>query len=455
MNDLFKYDMLELLRDKVAKFVIIAGFIGIALAVATGSNWLSHLENNAQSTQEQHAKYRAEQRAKWVIADEMKEAEALILPVALVTSVQLPVPLLADFTIGRSSIEPTSAEVRQRTRSDNIFTRYQVENPERLWRGALDMSFYVVVIAPLLLIGVGYGVYTHDRETGRARLWLSQAGSPVRLIVIRSLNRLALVFIPILIGAIMLALLGPSGRMGDISAWLGLAGLGLLFWWSLILLINTLAIRAETAAFTLIGFWALLVFVAPMAILTTTQLINPPPSKFEAITTARAAEIQSVRIYDDDHPTLSSSTVEGRLSRLEKSIEVRKAVAEAIRPILEQQTKLEAQQESITNRLAFLSPPTIIADKLAKTARTDDETFDQYRLQAGEYVNLLSAELTKAITGNGDIAQRINGDTFDALPIYQPSLRPYSLAWSSFWFLLITSILLAISFIRYRQLSPI
>lgn len=115
-------------------------------------------------------------------------------------SFAFPVTVLANLTTGRSDIEPSMAEVRMGYRANTLFRNYQIDNPERYQRGRIDLSFVAIGVAPLLLIALGYGMLTGDRDSGTLRLIAAQTGGVGRLVAVRSINRLALVTRPLALG---------------------------------------------------------------------------------------------------------------------------------------------------------------------------------------------------------------------------------------------------------------
>ena len=121
------------------------------------------------------------------------------------------VPPLADVAAGRAATEPAAASISLRSRADNLFRRPSLENAERLMRGSLDLSFVAVVVAPLLLIALGHGLFSADRDSGAARLVLAQAGGLGPLLLARSVPRLSLVILPILLALLLLAALRIGG----------------------------------------------------------------------------------------------------------------------------------------------------------------------------------------------------------------------------------------------------
>lgn len=452
MTHLLRLDAVQLIRDRLAVGILAAGILACLVAVITGMAWQDRLTQDREAVRAEIETSQAKQRERW--ADTQGKDSVEVIDLALRgggTTVQLAPPLLPDFTIGRSAIEPSAAEIGIGTRENALFARYQVENPERLARGGLDLGFVALVIAPLLLIGLGYGVFASDRENGTARLWLAQAGTPLRLIAVRSANRLALVFFPILLAALILWIAGPAGRGGAILEWLGVVALVLCFWWAVVLLVNSFRVGAETAALVLVGLWTLLVFAAPVAISAAAALVNPPPSRFEAIAAARVAELASTQSYEDDHPELVFATLEGRRDWLRKGNEVRQSVAKAVAPLEAETEQQFAAQRSFGGRLSLLSPSILANDTLAGIARTSGATYAGQRDAVKSFLRERSAMLTSAAFGE----RPINIETFDALPKFTPPPSPSRPWLPVVWIALVTLAITTIALARLRRIKPI
>lgn len=450
MIRLLRLDALQLIRDRLAVGVLAAELVACLIAVMIGVAWQNHLTSERESVRDKVESDQIYEREKWAGAAHGNPIDSVNIPSLYMITFQLAPPLLADFTVGRSAIEPAAASVRLSTRPDGMFARYQVENPERLARGTLDLTFVALVIAPLLLISLGYGVFTSDRESGTARLWLAQAGTPLRLIVMRSINRWALVFVPILLAGFTLWFVGPAERGGAILEWLGIVALVLCFWWSLILLINSFRISAETAALALVGLWTLLVFVAPVAIGSAAVLINPPPSHFEEIAATRAAEIAATRSYEDDHPELSSSTLEGRRAATQKGIEVRRTIARVIAPLQAETERQFVAQRHFGQRLSLLSPSLLASDTLASIAHTDSAAYATQREAAVRYFDTLAEALASVALGE----RPVDTEAFDALPRFEPPSPPQPPLFPILWVAIVTIVIISIALLRLRRMKP-
>lgn len=319
-----------LLRSRLALLVLALLIAVVALAVANGRALLAEqITARAAATAEI---VEANAKLQEQLAKGLPPEEAVLLPLRVRTPVIAPLPPLVDASAGRASFEPNSATAGLRARADTMFRRTSLENPERLARGQLDLGFVAVVIAPLMLIALGAGLFTADRDSGAARLVLAQAGSVGALLVARSLPRLALVALPILVGLLILLLTGPDipGRAAAALFWALIAMLSLAAWWAAVLLVNSLRITAETAALGLVGLWALLTLVMPALIAANAQLIHPAPSRFAEIAAARSAEINASTAWETDHPDLASGEVASRRASVARGAGINARVEAAV-----------------------------------------------------------------------------------------------------------------------------
>jgi ABC-2 type transport system permease protein len=352
-------------------------------------------------------------------------AEAILGPYRVKLGVNAPLPLLVDFSAGRAAFDNYSTQVTLRAQADNLFKRTRTDNPELLMRGSFDLGFVAIVLVPLMLIGLGYGLFTADRDSGAARLVLVQSGSPLRMLAARSVPRLALVAMPLLAAALALLAFGPAlaGRGAAAASWIGIALLVMGLWWAAILFVNSLRISAETAALALVSGWALTTLVMPSAISAIAQAAYPPPSRFEQIVAARAAEVGATTSYENDHPDLASDDVAGRLASIRKTFAISKQVASTVNPL---NARFDAQlerQQSVVRALAWLSPPLVAAGALNDTARTGDAAAIGFRHATTDYL----ARFRAAVGGYVERGEVIDEAGFASVPRFDWQPQPPAL----------------------------
>lgn len=419
MGRLVLLEIRQLARERFAWLVLLLLLLSAGLAIANGRAVMAaQIEGRALAARGDPA---ARDRVAGALEPGADPAMAVLVPYWIRTKAVSPPPPLADFTAGRAPYEPQATSITLRARPDTLFERTAVDNPEAMARGSLDLGFVAVALVPLALIALGYGLFAADRESGAARLLLVQGGTPTRLLLARSLPRLALVLAPIGLAAAVLLATGPAlpDRAPAAAAWLAIAVLLALFWWAAILFVNAFRVTAETAALALVSLWALLTLVLPAVIAAVAQLAYPPPSRFDQIATARAAEVAATTAYENDHPELAASGFAGRLASVRKSLEVGRAVDRAVAPI---SARFDAQlhgQQRIVRALAWLSPPMAAADAMTAVAGTDVARALGFRAAAGEHLATLKHRLG-AVIDRGTV---ITAAEYRALPgfAWQPA----------------------------------
>jgi len=451
MGPLILLETHRLLRERAALVLLVLLLLCCALALVNGRSLMQQqIDGRAIAAAQAEAN---RDRISIQLAMGAAPADAVLFPFRVTETVLAPVPLLVDFSAGRASFENYSATVNLRSRADNLFHRTQLNNPELSARGSFDLGFVAVVIVPLLLVGLGYGLFTADRDSGAARLVLAQGGSLLRLMLARSLPRLALVILPLALTVLLLLALGPAlpGRTAAALLWLLIAMLLLMFWWSVILLANSLRITAETSALALVGLWALLTLVLPPLIAATAQLSHPPPSRFEQIALGRAAEVASTTEYENDHPELAEDGFGQRLASVRKTVEIGRGVDGALAPLSARFDQQLRGQQQLERRLAWASPPLVAGDAMIAVAGTGGEQWAGFRQASQVYVETLKAALADFI----DRGAIMEEEDLAALPRFDwaPSpTRPLS-AMALLLLLAATAMTLATQRLRHLRLD--
>lgn len=401
-----------LLRERIALILFVVLLSACALAFFNGRALIeAQAEGRAVSAAEDK---KAEEGFVKRFAEPPPPAAAILGPYQVRLGVNAPLPFLVDFSAGRAAFENYSTQVTLRSRADTLFKRTQTDNPELLMRGSFDLGFVAIVLTPLMLIGLGYGLFTADRDSGAARLVLVQSGSPLRMLAARSVPRLLLVTMPLAVAAAALLAFGPdiAGRGVAAAQWLGMAALVLAAWWAAILFVNSLRIGSETAALALVSLWALLTLVMPSAISAVAQAAYPPPSRFEQIVAARAAEVGVTSAYENDHPDLASDDVAGRLASIRKSWEISEQVDAKVAPLNAAFDAQLGQQQGLVQAFAWLSPPLVAAGTMNDTAQTGDAASIGFREATTDYL----AKFRQALGGYVERGDVIDKAGFTAVP---------------------------------------
>jgi len=437
----------RLLRERGALLALAVLMAACLLAFASGRALITEqIAGRAASQREDQAALTAFATS---LRSDLPPEEAILHPYRLTFGVLAPLPPLVDFSAGRASFENYSTAVNLRARPDTLFKRTQTGNAELLVRGGFDMGLVVTVLAPLLLIALGYGLFSSDRDSGVAKLLLAQAGSPWRLLLLRSLPRLALVLLPLMVTALTLFAVGPAlqGRTHALFNWLLIGAAFVLFWWAVVLWVNSFHIDAETCALVLICFWALFTLALPAALSALAQASYPPPSRLEQIAAIREAEVASTTGYENDHPDLVSEGLEGRLASIRKSWAIAQQVQQATQPLSQRFEDQRAAQQQLVSRLAWLSPSVIADQALQAQAGTDPRHWADFRRAARTYVDTFGSAVGGFVT-RGEV---IDPAAFAALPRFDWHPQRTQSAPSLILLMLLSVLLITIARHRFNQ----
>lgn len=131
--------------------------------------------------------------------------------------------------------------------------------------GQLTPAFVLQVVAPLLLIFLGYGVLARERERGTLRLLMLQGASRGQLVAgkIGALALVALLIgLPAMIGFVLMA-----GQPGAMAAPMLMVALGyftyLILWVIGIVLVSASVRRSRDALLALLAIWTVAVILLP------------------------------------------------------------------------------------------------------------------------------------------------------------------------------------------------
>lgn len=134
----------------------------------------------------------------------------------------------------------------------------------------LSVAQVIELLVPLLLIGIGFGVWTSERERGTLRQLASLGVAPRALLLgklLGLLGAMALLLVPAgLLGTAIVALLADLGGPGTLPRGLALlAGYAvyILAWVLLTLLVSAHASSSRAALVTLLGLWVVGGLVVP------------------------------------------------------------------------------------------------------------------------------------------------------------------------------------------------
>ncbi len=395
----------QLLASRPAQAALLVLCLVLAIAIANGRSLLAgQIASRAAAAAEAgEARAKLTEQVKAHVAGALPADEAVLLPVRVRDGAVSAVPPLADVVAGRAATDPAAASISLRSRADTLFRRPSLENPERLARGSLDLAFVAIVVAPLLLIALGHGLFTADRDSGAARLVLAQAGRLGPLLLARSLPRLALVAGPLLLALALLLATGPDlpGRAAAALDWAALALALLAAWWGVVLWVNSLRVSADGAALALVSLWALFTLVLPVLVAANVQLLHPAPSRLAEMAAVRAAEIAASSEWENDHPEVAASEAEARRASVARAAGVNARVEAAVAPVAKRFAEALAAQQQASAALAWAVPPLLASQAMADAGGTGLAGAIGFRSEAAAHLARFKAALGQVLADDG------------------------------------------------------
>ncbi|MEP6785152.1 MAG: DUF3526 domain-containing protein [Sphingomonadales bacterium] len=125
--------------------------------------------------------------------------------------------------------------------------------------GQLTPAFVLQMLAPLLLIFLGYAMIARERERGTLKVLLAQ-GVGVRALILGKLLAIVLVemlvFLPALVALLLIGTTGVGGLVAGYALWLAI-------WALVIVLVSASSRRSRDALLALFAIWAVSVILVP------------------------------------------------------------------------------------------------------------------------------------------------------------------------------------------------
>lgn len=208
--------------------------------------------------------------------------------------IQVPTPLAA-LAVGGSDTAPVVKKSGMLTKDylppDNL------DNPANRLAGRLDLVFVVCALLPLFVLALGFDVLARERELGVWPLLASQPTKLSRILVARLGLQFLLLWAPLAIAATAASLFAqPPGSVvsvviGELSLWLVLAAIYLVFWQALAAWINIRGRSAAGNAIALCGAWLMFAVLIPAVVQFVTRSAVLDPDHLGFILAQREVDI--------------------------------------------------------------------------------------------------------------------------------------------------------------------
>jgi ABC-2 type transport system permease protein len=315
----------------------------------------------------------------------------------------LPPSPLSALAVGQGDLHPYYTRVSIRTRPVLVHSD-ELENPINLLSGRFDLAFVLTFCCPILVLPLVYNVLSEERESGTLALVASQPLSLWVVMFIRIAVRGGAVLAAILCASLIaltvfggLDLGAAPGAVAsaatalDLAVWCGAVTATVLFWCGLAAIVNVTPWRSATNATALTVAWLVLVVVLPALLGEIASTLAPVPSRVQLISAVRAAgnlkptEVAAlVSTYYEEHPGSASSALAADVTAI-RGLAQQDEIDRRIGPILSAYRAATARQESLADRLRYLSPPLLVYDAITELAGTTTARYRRFSEQVDAY----------------------------------------------------------------------
>jgi ABC-2 type transport system permease protein len=279
-------DLREFIRD--GRLPWAGGLVVLLLVTASAVGWLQQTAIQAERTAGQSLDYQA-----WLNQGARHPHTAADQGM----NVFKPEPPLAIFDTG---VEPyVGSTIWLQSHSQGEVKFRPAQDATGLQRfGSLTPAWVLQVLAPLLIIILGFNAFASEREGGTLRQLLSLGVAKRRLLWGKALalaTSVGLLLLPgaLLVGGLALAS-APAGAARDVLARLAGLALGYGLYLGavvfLVLAVSAICRTSRVALFSLLAIWIVGVLIAPKAISDIAVALHPTPSRIDFAKAVRDEE---------------------------------------------------------------------------------------------------------------------------------------------------------------------
>ncbi|WP_046242904.1 DUF3526 domain-containing protein [Hymenobacter terrenus] len=305
----------------------------------------------------------------------------------------LPAAPLALTSAGGSDLAPYYYKLTLSKRQA-LYHSEELENPQVLYNGHFDLSFVLIYLLPLLIIGLTYNVAAADREQGTLALLLAGETPFGRVVAYRYVFRYLLLGLALsvsIVGGLLAFGVNPARAAAETGYLLLVTWLYAAFWFALSFLVNSFGRASGPNAAVLVGLWLAVVLLVPTLLSAWLNRAYPMPSRIALITETRevsdklAQDKNAVARFYDEHPDLRPATAPPPGDQTVKMLHSRLAVELAMESVLKQFDQRAAERQAQVSRFRFLSPAVFVQQALNDVAGTGDARYQDFEAQVTRY----------------------------------------------------------------------
>ncbi|WP_181017459.1 ABC transporter permease subunit [Methylobacterium sp. V23] len=443
-----------ILRERLTWAILAALLVALCLAAWTGAGrvaaeqaalaqaaaYTGRVVREAKAAHEQYGKPSSIKVNYW---QDPTDAFGYMTYFMAAYAVKPPTPLTV-LAAGQSDVQPAIMQASFGFSTVFDDTAYEPGSTARLRLGPFDLAFVLIYLVPLAVIALAGTRLSSEHDSGILRMIASQPVGP-RRVASAKFGAVGLVAIAAVLGGTVLALL-VSGGLGPLAGWevtLTLLAAALAtyvaLWVAACALVASLWRGGVITLAILVTTWAIVAVALPTALGVAVEVLAPTPSRIAAIDASRQAQ---VRFYTgDEGARITSAWLTGKVPEavrrpgLADAPEIKRLARDAFYDealVTYRDAARDHAQASASwsQRLAFLSPATVLALSLEMAAGTDAGRHSAFLAAGAAYRRDLRAffepriiaQALNAVPVCEGCPARLNFAAYDAVPAFEASV---------------------------------
>ncbi len=343
-----------------------------------------------------------------------------------------PSPLSA-LSVGASNTWPNLYQIHGVSLSKTVQRSDRVRPIASVY-GPIDVTFVVMAIAPLIVIGLTFNASSRDRESALQNLIVAQTPSLGKLMAVRCFVRAALVIglvACVVNGSLLIAFASQFDLnvIGNLAIWNSVAMLYLLIWAALSLFVNSFAKTSTANGAALLLLWLILVLLIPRFVSNAVQDAVPTLPENELVEREKRSFDRATRNIDrvlqqfqSEHPEIELRLDDEQQMTLARYLLAHSAAGKEAAENVSAHYSAQSLRAKYLSFCDWVSPAISFRNQSDQCSGNSERSFIAFSARAGDVqAQVLEVFLQPSITN-----QECNMETIAALPGFQESGIPRS-----------------------------
>ena len=305
----------------------------------------------------------------------------------------MPPQALSFLSTGQSDLYTNY--IQPKAYGDSFLLSYtELSNPVQLLFGSFDLAFVIIYLLPLIVIAFSYNIFSSEKEYGSLKLLASQPISVFTWFIQKISFRffwLTIITLTVLTISFGINNFNFSTNFSLYINTILLVTFYLLFWFSIVFLVNILLNNSAKNAVSLLAIWVFIILIIPALIGQLGNSFYPIPSRTKLISEVRELKDEVSKKQDKildnylrDHPEYAANTATS-YSFWHKYMASQDLVEDELKPLIDSyEIQLKNQQKWI-QKWQYISPAIVLQQTFNSISGTSTQHYQNYKEQVSAF----------------------------------------------------------------------